>query len=301
MPLASLGVLDRHSRRRKACLAATFTLFPGVLPSPRQSVPRYIDYRCLTCHLDSHRSRPPSFHSPRFLRPMTNEQPPHIQRVLTTHEAARAYYDKISGVYDLLSERAEEPMRDRGLELLAAQPGERVLEIGCATGHSTISLANSVGDSGHVDAMDLSPKMIRQAEANVHALELNSRVTLLVGDAMKLMSPDSSYDAVFMSFTLELFDTPELSQVLAEIRRVLRPGGRLGVVSVSHEGDESAALKIYEWAHRHLPNLVDCRPIYVRRLLESEGFEISACEIHSMWIPVETVVARKGMKEAPVS
>lgn len=223
--------------------------------------------------------------------PMPHQQPPHIQRVLSTRESTRAYYDKISGVYDLLSERSEEPMRDRGLELLAAQAGERVLEIGCGTGHATIALAGAVGETGHVDALDLSPKMIRQAEANVHALELHDRVSFIVGDVMQMEVSDGVYDAVFMSFTLELFDTPELAQVLAEIRRVLRPGGRLGVVCVSHEGDETAALKIYQWAHRHFPNLVDCRPIYARRLLEYEGFKITAAELQSMWIPVEIVVA----------
>ncbi len=222
---------------------------------------------------------------------MNRPQPPHIQRVLATREATRAYFDKISGVYDLLSERAEEPMRERGLELLAAKPGERILEIGCGTGHSTISLATSVGDNGHVDALDLSPKMIRQAEANVHAMELQSRVRFIVGDAMKMEVADAEYDAVFMSFTLELFDTPELAKVLAEIRRVLRPGGRLGVVSVSHEGEDLAPQKIYEWAHRHFPNLVDCRPIFVRQLLESANFSIFKSEIASMWIPVEMVIA----------
>ncbi len=222
---------------------------------------------------------------------MTHQQPPHIQRVLSTRESTRAYYDKISGVYDLLSERAEEPMRERGLELLDAKPGEKILEVGCGTGHSTIALATCVGNTGHVDALDLSPKMIRQAEANVHAMELNDRVTFIVGDAMKMDTPDGKYDAVFMSFTLELFDTPELAKVLAEMRRVLRPGGRIGVVSVSHEGDDSAALKVYEWAHLHFPNLVDCRPIYVQRLLESEGFSILNAETQSMWIPVEIVVA----------
>ncbi len=222
---------------------------------------------------------------------MTYQQPPHIQRVLSTRESTRAYYDKISGVYDLLSERAEEPMRERGLELLDAKPGEKILEVGCGTGHSTIALAGCVGNTGHVDALDLSPKMVRQAEANVHALELNNRVTFIVGDAMKMDAPDASYDAVFMSFTLELFDRAELAKVLAEIRRVLRPGGRIGVVSVSHEGDDSAALKIYEWSHRHFPNLIDCRPLYVKQLLEAEGFKITAAETLSMWVPVEMVVA----------
>jgi ubiquinone/menaquinone biosynthesis C-methylase UbiE len=222
---------------------------------------------------------------------MTHLQPPHIQRALATRESKRAYFDKISGVYDLLSDRAEEPVRVRGLELLDAQAGEKILELGCGTGHATISLAGSVGEAGRVDALDLSPKMIRQAEANVHALELHDRVNFIVGDALKLNAADATYDAVFASFTIELFDSDEMSSILAEVRRVLRPGGRFAVVSVSCEGDDSAAVKVNEWAHRHLPNLLDCRPIYVRRLLESHGFTIAVAETQSMWIPVEIVVA----------
>jgi len=77
-----------------------------------------------------------------------------------------------------------------------------------------------------------------------------------------------------MSFTLELFDTPEIPKVLAKIKRVLKPKGRLGVVSMSREDGKSLLLRLYEWAHKKFPQYVDCRPIYVAESIKDAGFEI---------------------------
>ena len=118
-------------------------------------------------------------------------------------------------------------------------------------------------------------------------------VELTCGDATRLPYPDGSMDAVFMSFTLELFDTPEIPQVLAECQRVLRAGGRIGVVAITKEGKEGFAVEAYEWTHEHFPNLLDCRPIFARRALEDAGFSIRDATIAKMWVPVEIVVAAK--------
>ena len=99
-----------------------------------------------------------------------------------------------------------------------------------------------------------------------------------------------------MSFTLELFDTPEIPRVLAECQRVLRPGGRVVVVAVSkvaNKGTPGLVLKAFEWTHRHFPNLMDCRPIFVSRALEAAGFRVAEKRIEHMWVPVEIVMAVK--------
>jgi ubiquinone/menaquinone biosynthesis C-methylase UbiE len=218
---------------------------------------------------------------------------PDVLRVLQSKRQIRSYYDKIAGVYDLLAEASEHSMREAGLKKLAAQPGERVLEIGFGTGHCLVELARSVGPTGRVQGIDLSDRMRELAEKLLKKESLAKRVELRRGDAAKLPYRANALDAVFTSFTLELFDTPEIPMVLMECRRVLRPGGRIVVVAVSKEGKPGLVLQAFEWTHRHFPNLMDCRPIFVRRALEAAGFTIQTAALKRMWVPVEIVLARK--------
>lgn len=216
-----------------------------------------------------------------------------LLRVLQSKDETRAFYDKISAFYDLLAEHSEAPMRHAGVHKLAVASGDRVLEIGYGTGHSLVELAEAVGPGGRVYGIDLSEGMRGLAEERLKKANLIHRVELTSGDATHLPYPDGCLDAVFMSFTLELFDTPEIPQVLTECKRVLRPAGRIGVVAITKEGSEGLAIEAYEWTHRHFPNLLDCRPIYVRRALEEIGFSIREAVIEKMWVPVEIVVALK--------
>jgi ubiquinone/menaquinone biosynthesis C-methylase UbiE len=112
------------------------------------------------------------------------------------------------------------------------------------------------------------------------------------GDALVLPWPGHGFDAVFLSFVLELFDTPEIPVLLAESRRALRPGGRVGVVAISASGPRTLVRRAYEWSHRRFPRVVDCRPIPARALLESAGFWTRTAETMPLWgLAVEVVVA----------
>jgi ubiquinone/menaquinone biosynthesis C-methylase UbiE len=115
------------------------------------------------------------------------------------------------------------------------------------------------------------------------------RVPLVCGDVEHLPYDSDSMDGIFMCFTLELFDTPDIPLALAQCKRVLRPGGRLVVVTVSKEGPQGLVIRAFEWTHRHFPNLMDCRPIYARRALEAAGFVIEDYSVQTMWVPVEIV------------
>lgn len=214
-------------------------------------------------------------------------------RVFQSKDQTRAFYNKISRVYDLLSERSEAPVRNCALALLKAGPGESVLEIGCGTGHSLVALAKAVGANGRVFGLDLSDQMLKLAKLHVAKAGLLDRVALRRGDATRLPWGDEGMDAVFMSFTLELFDTPEIPIVLRECRRVLRPSGRIAVAGLSKAGAGLRAVKMYEWGHRHFPNFLDCRPIYVRAALERAGFKIQTALRKRMWVPVEIVLGTK--------
>ncbi len=218
---------------------------------------------------------------------------PDVQRVLQSKEETRSYYNKIAKVYDLLSERSEGPMRQIGLAKLAPQQGEKILEIGCGTGHMLVELARAVGPSGKVSGIDISDQMVQLSQQVLHEAGLSDRTEVVCGDAEHLPCEAASLDAVTMSFTLESFDTPAIPVVLAECFRVLRPGGRIVIVGISKLGKHGLVYRAYEWTHRHFPNLMDCRPIYVGRALEAVGFEIRDSSIEDMWVPVEIVLAQR--------
>jgi demethylmenaquinone methyltransferase/2-methoxy-6-polyprenyl-1,4-benzoquinol methylase len=218
-----------------------------------------------------------------------------VLRVFQSKNQTKAFYNKISRVYDMLSDRSEAPVRKAALRLLAAANGEHALEIGFGTGHSLVTMAKAVGSTGKVHGIDLSDKMVATARKNLTREGLISRAKLVCGDAAKLPYPDSSIDAIFMCFTLELFDTPEIPKVLRECKRVLRPGGRIVVASMTKKDAHGLVVQAFEWTHRHFPNFLDCRPIYVRQAIEDAGFNVGKTIRMKMWVPVAIVL---GVKQA---
>jgi demethylmenaquinone methyltransferase/2-methoxy-6-polyprenyl-1,4-benzoquinol methylase len=214
-----------------------------------------------------------------------------ISRVHRTKQAARTAYNHMSRWYDWFAS-SEKHFTEIGLRMLNVQTGEKVLEIGFGTGQGLVALAHSAGENSKVYGIDLSEGMFQVAQVKIARAGLSSRVELHLGDAANLPFEDDFFDAIFISFTLELFDTPEIPLVLGECKRVLLEDGRLGVVAL--EKKDCRVIKIYEWFHARMPALVDCRPIYVCKIIEAAGFELAEASEKAMWgLPVEIVTARK--------
>ncbi len=197
------------------------------------------------------------------------------------------FYDYFAGIF-------ERNYRNLALSRLNIATGETVLEVGFGTGHCLIQMAESVGEVGKVYGIDISSGMLAASKRRLEKAGLLDRVELTCDDAMRMPYTDNKFDAVFSSFALELFDSPEIPQVLAEIRRVLRPNGRIGVISMSKESGASVSLKLYEWFHKRLPQYVDCRPIYVEQSVISAGFEIRYKErVSLLGLPGDIVIGTK--------
>lgn len=214
------------------------------------------------------------------------------------HESNRRFYDRIADAYDLLADSNERAARQAGVEALGLKAGEAVLELGFGTGNEILDLADSVGPTGKVAGIDVSSGMLAVAHRKLAAAMPATPIDLRVCDARSLPFPDAAFDAVYTSFTLELFPENDIPVVLSEARRVLKAGGRIGVVSMAtvRPGHHTSALeRVYVWMHRHFPHVVDCRPIDTEGVVAAAGFRVASVRDLEIWtMPVRVVVGERG-------
>ena len=219
---------------------------------------------------------------------------PHVDRLTESRRQAERTYDRLSRWYDILADASEKRARNLGLDMLVVESGEDALEIGVGTGHAAVALAQSAGPDAMVVGMDAAWRMLQRARARVSKSALSGRVSLIRAEAARLPFRDGRFDVVFMSFVLEIFDTAGISVVLSECHRVLRPGGRICIVSLSVTPSPGPVERAYAWAHRRLPAWIDCRPIRVQESLDRAGFvTLDAVRVSTWGLPIAVVVARK--------
>src|SRR4030043_1507756 len=131
--------------------------------------------------------------------------PLQINRVNRSKISAKGAYDRLSHIYDWLAGSSETQYIHLGLEMLAINAGETILEIGSGTGKALVELCHQVGDSGKVHALDLSWGMLQKSQERMVSAGKLQQVSLLEGDAINLPYKRGSCSAVFICFTLELF------------------------------------------------------------------------------------------------
>ena len=220
--------------------------------------------------------------------------PPAVLPVSRTKAQAQRFYDRISRFYGWMTGAFERKHGEKALKLLSITDGETILEIGTGSGHCFRRIAGLVGDGGNCCGVDISAGMLELTRDRLLRSGMAARAGLFCADAVRLPLRNESFDAILMVFTLELFDTPEIPQVLQEAMRVLKSGGRVAVVSLSKEGKATAAMRLYEWAHRKWPQFADCRPIYTERSMKDCGYLVaSRSKARMAGLPLEIVLATK--------
>ena len=167
-----------------------------------------------------------------------------LGRAFDTPETKRRYvkslFTTISGRYDLITRLLSFGRDQKWKAALIARahitPGERVLDLACGTGDLAFAAAKC---GAEVIGVDLTLSMIELAHVRARTESGSGRIVWSVGDMTHLPLPDASCDVVTTGYGLR--NVPDLSAALAEIHRVLRPGGRL--YSLDFDRPEAAWLR----------------------------------------------------------
>ena len=115
------------------------------------------------------------------------------------------------------------------------QPGEVVLDVGSGGGIDTILAAHRVGPTGRAIGLDIVEAMIERARANAADAGVDGWTEFLLGEMEQIPLPDASVDVVISNGVLNL--SARKSRALAEIFRVLKPGGRISLADLTVEGE----------------------------------------------------------------
>ena len=134
----------------------------------------------------------------------------------------------------LLTFGRERSFRERLVELARLQPGESVLDVGCGTGSLAIAAKRRVGPTGIVHGIDASPEMI--ARATRKAKKAGVDVTFRTAVVEALPFPDRQLDVVLSTLMLHHLPRATREQSARDIRRVLKPGGRVLAVDFGMPG-----------------------------------------------------------------
>ncbi len=143
-------------------------------------------------------------------------------------------YDLKVWFHDTFSFRGQwRKMRQRTASMAHIQPGEQVLDVGCGTGTLALEVARHVGRAGHVAGVD--PSTVQIARARSKAARRKLPIEFQIGVIEQLPFPDQTFDVVFSTLMMHHLPNSLKRQGLAEIARVLKPGGRLVIADFTHK------------------------------------------------------------------
>lgn len=187
--------------------------------------------------------------------------------VASTQPHESAFYYEFSHLYDVLFGRVFYPRIAKVIRSLNIEPGARVLEIGVGTGLSLDAYPSHC----QVTGIDLAPDMLERAQERVNQNGWR-HITLAQGDALDLQFEDNSFDYVMAFHVISV--VPDPHRMLAEARRVARPGGVITIINHFRSQKRAVArlqrtidpiTRRLGWTTLRLPDVLDRRALHVER------------------------------------
>ncbi|GAB7387506.1 demethylmenaquinone methyltransferase [Bacillaceae bacterium] len=172
-------------------------------------------------------------------------------------EYVHSVFESIAQEYDrmnsIISFGMHKIWRKYTMKKMGVKEGEAAIDICCGTCDWTIDLARAVGGRGEVVGLDFSEKMLEIGRMKLERCGLHERVRLVQGDAMRLPFADNRFDYATIGFALR--NVADIRQVLSEMKRVVKPGGKVVSLEVSKPPWKPYRRLFYFYFYRILPLL----------------------------------------------
>lgn len=209
-------------------------------------------------------------------------------------QAAARVYDRIGRLQDTQAP-FERPALDRLVRAGDFARARSVLEVGCGTGSlARRLLAQELPRGSTYTGLDVSTRMVALSRRRVAPWAERARI-LQVDGSLPLPAADSSADRIIAAYVLDLLDPAYAGRLIEEATRILTPGGRLCLVSLTQGKSRRgrALTRAWRWIWERAPQLVGgCRPIQLARLLEQANWNVVVDAVIESWsVPSEILVA----------
>src|SRR5437868_4467166 len=178
---------------------------------------------------------------------VTHHQTDNAQTALWNGRAGRAWVDA-----QQVLDQMFKPLEDRLVEAVRAGSGQRVLDVGCGTGSTTLAVARQLGAEGHCIGIDISEPMIAAARARAER-EIDTRASFIRADAQTQAFEPASFDMIISRFGVMFFD--DAVGAFANLRRAARDGAELRFVAWRSAAENPFMTTAERAAAPMLPNL----------------------------------------------
>ena len=204
-------------------------------------------------------------------------------------QAISSSFAAVAWFYDLWAMLTETKAVERAFMLAQIQDGMAVLEVAVGTGR-LFSQIVARNPHGRNEGMDLSAAMLARARKRLQRMHAEA-YKLQPGSAYELPYEDDSFDLLFNTYMLDLLPEQDFPKVLAEFRRVLKPDGKLVLVSFGF--GTQGFNRLWYWLARVFPALLtNCRPVRISQTVQQAGFHNLHVEhISQNTFPSDIVVA----------